>query len=164
MQTRRAFIRSALYLGSVSVVVGAVGCSNGETAAGNQNEQASLASLTLTQYRTPTCGCCHQYESYLGDHGVKVEVVEISDTTPIHERFNIPSSVLSCHTSEIGGYFVEGHVPVEVIDELLAERPEIDGIALPGMPSGSPGMGGEKTAPFVIYAVSDGEAEIYKEF
>jgi hypothetical protein len=65
----------------------------------------------------------------------------------------------SCHTLTIGGYFIEGHVPVEAVRKLLDEQPPIDGIALPGMPAGSPGMGGDKAHSFVIYAITDGEAE-----
>lgn len=63
----------------------------------------------------------------------------------------------SCHTSEVAGYFVEGHVPVAAIERLLAERPEIDGIALAGMPAGSPGMGGTLEGPLVVFAIADGE-------
>ncbi len=79
----------------------------------------------------------------------------------IKDRLNIPQDMWSCHTAVIGGYFVEGHVPVAAIRKLLEEQPEIDGIALPGMPAGSPGMGGSKEEPFVIYAVADGAV---KEF
>ena len=76
-------------------------------------------------------------------------------------KHNIPSELESCHTTEVAGYFVEGHVPVEAIDKLLEEKPDIDGIALPGMPAGSPGMGGLKTEDFVIYALKDGEASVF---
>jgi hypothetical protein len=64
-----------------------------------------------------------------------------------------------CHTTVINEYFVEGHVPIEAVRKLLEERPLIDGIALPRMPQGSPGMGGEKTQPFVIYSITDGKVE-----
>jgi len=74
----------------------------------------------------------------------------------VKDRFNIPEEMWSCHTSVIGDYYIEGHVPVAAIEKLLAEQPDIDGIALPGMPSGSPGMTGEQEAPFVVYAVADG--------
>ena len=169
MYSRRSFIRSAVVLGSASLLIGVIGCSNGQTlsneqtSSDEQNNDVSLASLTLTQYRTPTCGCCHQYETYLSQYGIGVDVEEVADTGLIHERFNIPANMWSCHTSEVDGYFVEGHVPVEVIEQLLNERPDIDGIALPGMPAGSPGMGGTKTSPFVIYAITNGEAVVYTE-
>ena len=73
----------------------------------------------------------------------------------IKEDLDIPEDMWSCHTSLVGGYYVEGHVPVEAIRKLLAEQPEIDGIALPGMPQGSPGMSGRKEGPFVIYSIAD---------
>ena len=75
----------------------------------------------------------------------------------VKDRFDIPQDMRSCHTSVIGDYYIEGHVPVAAIEKLLAEQPDVDGIALPGMPSGSPGMTGEQQAPFVIYAVAHGE-------
>ncbi len=76
----------------------------------------------------------------------------------IKKKYQIPHNMEGCHTGVIGDYFVEGHVPVEAIEELLAEKPAIGGIALPGMPSGSPGMPGQKTEAFKIYALSDGTA------
>ena len=74
----------------------------------------------------------------------------------IKDRFEIPQDMRSCHTSVVGDYYIEGHVPVAAIEKLLAEQPGVDGIALPGMPSGSPGMTGEQEAPFIIYALAHG--------
>ncbi len=79
------------------------------------------------------------------------------DTSGIKEQFSVPEEMQSCHTTVMGEYYIEGHVPVEAIRRLLEERPSIDGIALPGMPSGSPGMTGSKEGPFVIYAISGGQ-------
>ncbi len=89
-----------------------------------------------------------------------VEVSQVADVSPIKEKYGVPSSLQSCHTSVVDGYFVEGHVPAEAISKLVAEKPAIKGIALPGMPSGSPGMPGSKTGDFVVYAVgNDGNVE-----
>ncbi len=77
----------------------------------------------------------------------------------VKDDFDIPEEMRSCHTSVIGEYYVEGHVPVEAIWKLLREQPEIDGIALPGMPDGSPGMPGKKEQPFIIYSIADGKVE-----
>ena len=115
--------------------------------------------MAVTVYKSPTCGCCGEYEAYLRDHGFEVEVVEKDDLTETKETLGVPSDLQSCHTSVVEGYFVEGHVPLEAVYKLLHERPSIDGIALPGMPAGSPGMGGEKEGPFTIYAVTDGAVE-----
>jgi hypothetical protein len=79
----------------------------------------------------------------------------------VKARFGIEPAMQSCHTMEIGGYAVEGHVPLEAIERLLSERPELQGIALPGMPTGSPGMSGPKTEPFEIYGITGAGAELY---
>ena len=80
----------------------------------------------------------------------------LEDMTSIKQQYHIPEDMLSCHTAVIEDYFVEGHVPVEAIEDMLGEKPDIDGIALPGMPPGSPGMPGEKTGVLEIYAILDG--------
>ncbi len=80
----------------------------------------------------------------------------MEDMTSIRQKYQIPQDMISCHTAVIGDYFVEGHVPVKAIEEMLEEKPAINGIALPGMPPGSPGMSGEKTETFKIYALLDG--------
>lgn len=89
--------------------------------------------------------------------GLNVQSVIQDDQLAVKEAYGVPSAMTSCHTSDIGGYFVEGHVPMGAIDKLLAEQPNIDGIALPGMPAGSPGMGGVQEGPLVVYAVKGGE-------
>ena len=112
-------------------------------------------------YKSPTCGCCEVYSSYLKSEGVAVDVQNVVDLNVIKERFNISPNLQSCHTMEVGGYVVEGHVPLEVVEKLLTEKPQIQGVALPGMPSGSPGMPGPKAAPFAIYTLGGAEGEIY---
>lgn len=120
---------------------------------------ANPALSVITTYRSPTCGCCAGWEDYLKAAGFEVESVVTDDVTAIKDDLQIPEEMRSCHTATIGGYFIEGHVPVEAIQKLLEEQPEIDGIALPGMVQGSPGMSGEKLEPFVIYSVSDGSVD-----
>jgi len=100
-----------------------------------------------------------EYEKYLKTEGFEVESIRMEDLTEMKEDLGIPSDMQSCHTTMVEEYFVEGHVPVEAIWKLLEEQPEIDGIALPGMPSGSPGMGGDKAEPFMIYSVVEGSVE-----
>lgn len=112
---------------------------------------------SITVYKSPTCGCCGHYISYLKENGFAVKVVEMTNRTELKEKFRIPADMESCHTSVLGDYVVEGHVPVEAINKLLAEKPDIDGIALPEMPAGSPGMGGVKSGPLTVYALSKGE-------
>lgn len=112
-------------------------------------------------YKSPTCGCCVGYTGFLKKDGYAVTVEETTDMNSVKLEHNIPSSMQSCHTVIIGDYFIEGHIPLEVVDKLLAEKPDLDGIALPGMPAGSPGMPGVKTEDFIIYGLKDGEVSEY---
>jgi len=110
--------------------------------------------ITATIYKSPTCGCCGVYASYMNKEGYDVQVENFDDLSGIKERFSIPYELESCHTTEVGGYVVEGHIPNEAIQKLLAEKPNIKGIGMAGMPSGSPGMPGPKTEDFVIYEIT----------
>ena len=110
-------------------------------------------------YKNPQCSCCEGYAAYLRQNGFEVEVKPSNDLAEISSKAGVPADLEGCHTTFIEGYVVDGHVPADVIQKLLKERPAIAGITLPGMPMGAPGMGGPKTAPFTIYAVSkDGSA------
>ncbi|MGK9169648.1 DUF411 domain-containing protein [Inquilinus limosus] len=115
--------------------------------------------VAATLYKNPQCSCCEGYATYLRDNGFTVEVKPTNDLAQISADAGVPADVEGCHTMFVDGYVVDGHVPVGVIRKLLAERPKIAGITLPGMPMGSPGMVGEKAGPFTIYAVTkDGAA------
>lgn len=122
-----------------------------------------LEGKEATIYRSSTCGCCEVYQDELKEEGVDVTSKVQSDLNNIKEKHSIPMSKQSCHTTEIGGYFVEGHVPFEAIEKLITENPEdILGITLPGMPTGTPGMPGPKTSDYKIYALTtSGEWEEY---
>jgi hypothetical protein len=111
-------------------------------------------------YKNPQCGCCESYARYLRRNGFKVTVKETHNMSLISRENGVPEKLAGCHTMLIGGYVVEGHVPVSAIYKLLKERPSIKGISLPGMPDGSPGMTGEKTEPFTIYEISE-EAKVF---
>ena len=91
----------------------------------------------------------------MADHGFTVRSMPTDDMAAMKQQMGVPKDAWSCHTAVIDGYAIEGHVPVEAIEDLLAQRPAIDGIALPGMPSGSPGMPGDKAAPFAVLELSD---------
>ena len=113
-------------------------------------------SRAATLYKDPACGCCTEYGRYLEANGLAVTVVEDADALEaIRAKYGVPERLAGCHAAVIGGYVVEGHVPFAAIDRLLAEKPSIPGIALPGMPMGSPGMGGVKEAPFEIVVIGD---------
>jgi len=127
------------------------------------NSQSVMArdSQEATLYKKPSCGCCEEYATYLRQFDYNIEVVETSQVDKFKAEYGVLPTLQSCHTMTIEGYVVEGHVPIDVLNKLLRERPEIRGISLPGMPQGSPGMPGLKQNPFVIYEVSDGEPSIY---
>jgi hypothetical protein len=94
----------------------------------------------VTVYKSPTCGCCAEWVTHLRRRGFRVTVEDRTDLQPIKARHGVPTELQSCHTALIGGYVVEGHVPADLIERLLRERPKIAGLAVPGMPVGSPGM------------------------
>lgn len=117
-------------------------------------EAGATTPIPVTLYKNPSCTCCEGYAQYLGQNGFKVEVKPTNDLAEISRKAGVPEDLEGCHTSFISGYVVDGHVPVKTIRKLLDEKPAIAGITLPGMPSGSPGMFGEKTGPLTIYAVN----------
>ena len=113
---------------------------------------------TVTLYKSPNCGCCSGYAKALEEVGFTVDIVETNEIDRIKSEQNIPPTGASCHTSIIGDYVVEGHVPLEAVEKLLTEKPDVAGIGLAGMPAGTPGMPGKKTAPYEVYQLTkDGE-------
>ncbi len=100
----------------------------------------SAAAATIEVVKSPYCGCCTHWVEYLRAEGFEVRVVEAEDVTPTARRLGVPDDLRSCHTASVNGYAVEGHVPAADIRRLLEERPQAAGIAVPGMPVGSPGM------------------------
>lgn len=108
--------------------------------------------IPVTLHKEPWCGCCNAYADYLEDNGFAVTRIDYQDMTPIKHRLGTANAA-SCHSVEIDGYVVEGHVPVEAIHKLLNERPDILGIALPGMPLNSPGMGPEKKGSLEVLSL-----------
>ncbi len=114
----------------------------------------AAAPIPVTLYKNPSCTCCEGYARYLEQNGFKVDVEPTNDLAEISRKAGIPQELEGCHTSFIGSYVVDGHVSVKTIRKLLDEKPAIAGITLPGMPSGSPGMDGEKTGSLIVYAIS----------
>ncbi|HLA17356.1 MAG TPA: DUF411 domain-containing protein [Candidatus Limnocylindrales bacterium] len=122
------------------------------------------AELVIEVYKSPSCECCHEWEAYLTARGYTVRSVPTDDLSAVKIDHGLPEATWSCHTAVIGGYVVEGHVPVAAIEDLLRDRPAIDAIALPGMPAGSPGMPGTKAGPFEILSVTDGEVALFGSY
>ena len=119
---------------------------------------AFAATIEAVLYKNPQCSCCEVYAAYLGDNGFTVDVKSVNNLSQISADAGVPPELQGCHTMMVGGYAVDGLVPVDIVRKLLAEKPAIAGITLPGMPAGAPGMGGTKTGPWVISAFTkDGQ-------
>ena len=114
-------------------------------------------------YKSLTCGCCTSWVAYLQKNGLTVHVNPVKDVTPFRVQAKIPDALASCHTAFIGGYAIEGHVPVADIQRLLQERPKAIGLAVPGMVQNSPGMEqGQGSEPYNVLLIGlDGKTSIY---
>lgn len=113
-------------------------------------------------WKTPTCGCCKVWVRHVEEAGYRVRVNELPDVTPVKQRLAVPPELSSCHTAVVDGYIVEGHVPADDIARLLEQRPKVQGIYVPGMPIGSPGMEGPGAQKYDVLAVDDaGKVSIF---
>ena len=94
----------------------------------------------IFSYRSASCGCCKKWVNHLRDNGLEVVDNIVEDISEIKKQYNVPNNLRSCHSANIDNYMIEGHVPIESINKLFREKPSISGLAVPGMPHGSPGM------------------------
>ncbi|MGF6158781.1 hypothetical protein M2267_004049 [Ensifer sp. KUDG1] len=115
---------------------------------------AVAATGTMAVYKDPQCGCCELWADAMEAAGYKVEVRDEADMSAIKTRFAVPADMEGCHTAVIDGYVIEGHVPLEAVRKLLSEKPDVAGIAVPGMPSGSLGMGNDPQASYDVYTIA----------
>ena len=120
--------------------------------------------VRMVVYKTPTCGCCRAWVDHVKAAGFEVEVQDMVDVSPVKNEHGVPQHLGSCHTALVDGYVIEGHVPADVIRRLLSERPQVAGIAVPGMPAGSPGMEmGDRKDPYDIIAFArDGKVSVFE--
>ena len=129
------------------------------------DKKDALANINNKQivevFKTPSCGCCYGYVLFLEEEKFEVKQTDMRSLHTIKQKYNIPVEMQSCHTTIMAKYFIEGHVPFEAVNKLLKEQPDIDGIALPGMPIGTPGMPGDKDEPYVIYQLKDGKSSVF---
>lgn len=123
----------------------------------------SAAVADVVVYKSPTCGCCKEWISHLEDNGFRVEVHDQQNLNPIKTGMGVPDHLQSCHTAKVGGYVVEGHVPADVIARMLKEKPKIKGLAVPGMPMGSPGMEGPRKDPYDVMAFGEKDEDTVYE-
>ena len=121
----------------------------------------------LNVYRSPTCGCCGVWLEHAQKHGFKVEDIKTEDMEALKQKHNVPPELSSCHTTIVDGYVMEGHIPVDDIKRFMTEKPEgFIGLAVPGMPLGSPGMEArDMKQPFQVLAFNkQGEVEVFNEY
>jgi len=120
---------------------------------------------TVTVYKSPTCGCCKNWIAHLEDNGFKVISHDTRDMDSVKREQGVPVTMASCHTALVDGYIIEGHVPASAIQRLLKEKPAVAGLAVPGMPMGSPGMEGPRKDPYnVLLFNRSGDAVIYESY
>ena len=147
---RRDFVRAGLGAGAVLLVApGAL--------------RANAAPVTMTVYKSPLCGCCGEWVKHVQAAGFTVKVVAIEDLTDVNKNAGVPKSLEACHTALVGSYVAVGHVPADLIQKVLKDKPKITGLAVPGMPQGAPGMeqGLGKQAYDVIAFERTGKTSVY---
>lgn len=130
----------------------------------NTTTQAQAKEITV--YHSPTCGCCKKWMSHLKNNGFITKAVVVDDVSPFKDKFNVPHNMSSCHTAVVDGYVIEGHVPASAIKKLLSEKPsDFKGLAVPGMPMGSPGMEGPYQEKYNVITFGGGAANsVYMQF
>lgn len=116
----------------------------------NNEQLVEAESKEITVFKKPNCHCCTKWVSYLEENGFTVDASQSDTLDAVKDHYLVPEELESCHTAVIDGYVVEGHVPVESINKLLESEPDAQGIAVPGMSTGTPGMGNDGT-PFEVY-------------
>ena len=118
---------------------------------------------TMTVYKSPSCGCCGKWVEHVEKHGFTVKTVPTEDMMALKKRLGVPDAAISCHTTKVGGYIVEGHVPAADIGRLLAQKPKARGLAVAGMPMGSPGMeqGGHRQPYSTLLIGLDGKTRVF---
>ncbi|WP_394156021.1 DUF411 domain-containing protein [Loktanella salsilacus] len=146
---------AALALGMASF--SAVGMAHADS----HSDMADHSTMHVT--KSPTCGCCGAWVALAREEGYDIEVTDTDDVTDVKLDADVPGEMWACHTAMIDGYVVEGHVPFAALAQLLEERPDITGIAVPGMPFGSPGMGNDPTARYDVMAFGGdaGDGEVF---
>jgi hypothetical protein len=153
----RVIMRSILSAFVVGVTMAA--------AAALAGAQAKATPVPIKIFKTPTCGCCQKWVEHMRAAGFAPEVEDMPSVAPVKDRSHVPDALRSCHTALVGGYAVEGHVPADVVLRLLREKPKVAGIAVPGMPVGSPGMEmGDRKDPYEVVAfTADGKTSTYEK-
>ncbi len=143
-------------------IVGGMGLAIASLAATALPRDPVPAGPVVTVYKNASCGCCTKWIEHLRAAGFTVVAHDTDDLVAVMTNFGVPFRLGSCHTGEVGGYVIEGHVPADLIKKVLAEHPAILGLAVPGMPIGSPGMEGSPTVRYNVIAFDrQGKTSVY---
>ena len=124
----------------------------------------------ITVWKSPACGCCGEWVAHLQKSGFVVVTNDVKDTASVRQKLGLPDKFASCHTAQLGNYVIEGHVPAQELRRLLREKPSARGLAVPGMPTGSPGMemagpmAGSRDAHDVLLVLPDGNSRVYQSY
>ena len=132
-----------------------------------QETESNYSGTTkMTVYRSPSCGCCGEWIEHAQKHGFKIEDVKTQDMEALKQKYNVPPELVSCHTTVIDGYVMEGHIPADDIKRFLESKPDMAGLAVPGMLTGTPGMEAKDIKqPFQVLAFNEkGETKVFKEY
>lgn len=123
--------------------------------------RASAGPAKMTVYKDPNCGCCHEWSKAMAAAGFSVDARDTDDLAAVKARLAVPADLEGCHTAVVEKYYLEGHVPLAAVQRLLRERPPLSGLAVPGMPPGSLGMGEDPQASYDVHAIPSGASESY---
>ena len=152
--SRRSAVRQTFWLAGTTVL----GQPLGVLAASSKDR--------VTVWKTPNCDCCSEWVSHLRSNGFEVVTHDVKDTAPMRQKLGLAEKFGSCHTGLLGSYVLEGHVPAREMRRLLQEKPQAIGLAVPGMPTGSPGMemGNARDAHDVLLVLKDGNSRVYQSY
>jgi hypothetical protein len=118
----------------------------------------------ITVHKDPTCGCCSGWVQHLQNAGFVTKVLDTSDIDAVKKRLGVPDDLAACHTAQLAGYIIEGHVPAAALKRFLAEKPNATGLAVPGMPIGSPGMEGGRPEKYDVVLFAPNSRRTYMSF
>ena len=139
---RRIFVRVILGAGAAAVAVPRFA-----------HAMIGTAPIPMTVYKSPSCGCCKSWVTHMQGAGFTVKVIDMDDLTAVKKNAGVPQKLQSCHTALVGAYVIEGHVPADLVKKMLNQKPQITGLAVPGMVTGSPGMEmGDSKDPYDVMA------------
>ncbi|MEM8809939.1 MAG: DUF411 domain-containing protein [Cyanobacteria bacterium P01_G01_bin.38] len=160
-----SILKSLFIVGLMMVSLALTGCTGSDAGMAVDTAKQIAMAHELTVFHSPTCGCCGLWIEHVQSAGFQIKDEITEDMDPIKQAYGVPANLASCHTASVDGYVIEGHIPAEDLQRLLIEKPAIAGIAVPGMPTGSPGMeSGDYVEPYTVFSFTeDGAVATFAE-